>query len=114
MAWVQGFAYPARMLLPGRRGDDGADAAPRVAGSGGRSKPPAGAASARSHGSNYQRLIEMARSKGTPLRGNVRLSVVDLRKVMPTDRPLTPEERHRLMLTMGRRGRNPPPMERVP
>lgn len=110
LAWVQTYAFPARMLLPGRR--DGGGTTP-----GGRTSFGRRAEGRRFDG-NYDRLIGIARSKGTPLRGTVRENIVDLRKVMPTNRALTPEERHRLMLTMGRRatkqGPLPAPMARTP
>ena len=47
------------------------------------------------------------------MRGKTRTSIIDLSKTMPTDRALTPEERHRLRLTFGKTfKRDAVPMDR--
>lgn len=96
MAWVETYAFPARMFM-GTRRDEGGDAA---RGGAGRRATTPGTASPRSRGDSYQRLIDLARSSGPPMRGKVRTNIVDLRTAMPSDRAMAPEERHRLRLSL--------------
>ena len=110
-AWFELYAVPSRMIarMLGRS-DEGGGAARRRPG---RSAGGSGAMPPRSREATYQRLIDLARSKGPPLRGKTRTNIVDLSKTMPTDRALTPEERHRLRMSFGQTfKRDAVPMDR--
>lgn len=49
------------------------------------------------------------------MRGKTRTNIVDLAKVMPSDRAMTPEERHRLRMSFGQSfKRDAVPMSRPP
>lgn len=109
-AWFENFAVPSRMVarMLGRSDEGGGVARRRP----GRGAGGSGATPLRARDATYQRLIDLARSKA-PSIGRTRTNIIDLAKAMPSDRALTPEERHRLRLSFGKSfKRNAVPIER--